>query len=324
METYVIGVVDQILVSETWGYVLPAIVGVWLAFSGKYIKKILANFATWIRLKRLSRHQDHNSMHSAESTPLNPSTVRSRGEHSEDSLVRIYKESGGTVRDLVTAAWSNEYGLAAGTRLCLVLFILVVAFASIGMIVVGVLTSKVKINAAARLASKHCGLWLFDQRAGNEAATRAGIHDLEKETRAGEYAQNCYGTPNTFDSIRCDFFYRRNISFRTDYSYDCPFQSDIICARGQPSVTFETDLVDAGDVGINSPRTNKFSRRTRCAPLNMDYPYIKNTTHNGTTTYYYHYSEKIRKEFRPPQLVEYTHNTSGDPFADGLAPVYEV
>ncbi|KAH8592340.1 hypothetical protein B0O99DRAFT_630324 [Bisporella sp. PMI_857] len=60
-----------------------------------------------------------------------------------------------------------------------------------------------------------------------------------------------------------------------------------------------------------------------CIPLSMEYPYVRNTTHEGLTTYYYYYGERIRREYDPPKSTSYTHNTSGDPF-DSLAPVYEV
>lgn len=309
-------IVYQIVVNETLGYALPAIVGVWLSFSTKYVKRILVSCAIWIRLHW--RQRQVSEAIDTEAEPLNPV---SQG-HSEDVLIKVMKQSGGGVRDLVSATFQNKYKLDWGSRICLAVLATVVMICSVGMIIGGVFTARVKINGAALLDSNHCGLWLFDsENAGTDAATRAGVLNLEKETRAGEYAQNCYGMPTTFDYMRCDFFYRRNISFSTNYSYECPFHSDI-CAQGQQSVTFQTEVVAASEIGVNSKNPHRFRRTMTCTPLSMEYPFIRNETRDGLTTYYYHYGQRIRKGTNPPKSLPYTHNTTGDPF-DMLAPVYD-
>jgi hypothetical protein len=62
-------------------------------------------------------------------------------------------------------------------------------------------------NRAARWDSKYCGVWKFNSSAaGVDAATRHDIYDRQKEARAGEYAQNCYGDGDILKSGRCNLF----------------------------------------------------------------------------------------------------------------------
>jgi hypothetical protein len=183
----------------------------------------------------------------------------------------------------------------------------------------GVYIARIKSsNGPALLGSKECGLWTFDRKLGGEAATRAGIRDLKKETRAAEYAQNCYGIPDMFDAIQCNFLYRSRLPSRpVSYSTECPFQGEI-CGKNQ-IVTFTTETLDASELGINSYPSPKFRRTTSCTPLSMEYPFIQNQTNNGTTTYYYYYGTKPGHD---PQ-VNYTFKTSGNPFGR-LVPAYDV
>jgi hypothetical protein len=234
-----------------------------------------------------------------------------------NELSKVYKDGTG-FREFVEELWYNN-DLTSKHRSFLGLFIFVLSIAMIGFIVIGVYVARIEADGPAILASEKCGLWVFDrQRGGDEAATRAGINDLAKETRAGSYAQNCYGTPDPFDAIQCNFLYRNKLSFSTaQYTTDCPFQTEI-CGQNQ-TVTFITDTVDASELGINSQHSPKFRRRTSCTPLSMDYPFIQNKTINGTTTYYYYYGEKPLHN--PP--VNYTYITTGDPF-DRLAPAYDL
>ena len=143
------------------------------------------------------------------------------------------------------------------------------------------------------------------------------VDDLQKETRAAEYAQNCYGTPDMFNVVQCSLLYRSKLTFSSAiYTTDCPFDNEI-CGQNQ-SVTFTAE-VKASELGINSPHPSKFRRTTKCTPLSMDEKFIKNVTENGTTTYYYYYGEKPNDD--PPR--KYTFNTTGDPF-DSFVPAYEV
>lgn len=316
-------------------YFILALVGVWLSFSAKHLKQILANFALYIHIwwhKRYPGSTDAVPAPEAAATVRTPLLGRSETgrevsgpaarAHSEtkiqaNALAKLYKNGGG-IRDFLHEFCFSQ-DLSGGYRTWLGLFILVMSFLMLGFIYLGIRVASIKANAPVISDSRKCGLWVFDRkRGGDEAATRAGIHDLDKETRAGEYAQNCYGTPDMFEAIQCNYLYRSRLSFsHAEYTTDCPFQNEI-CGQNQ-TVAFITDTIDANELGINSKHSPKFRRRTQCTPLSMEYPFIQNRTENGITTYYYYYGEKPLHD--PP--LNYTYTTSGDPF-DRLAPDYDV
>jgi hypothetical protein len=313
----------QLVMGEGYAYFLPALISVWLGLGLKYVKRIAAYSALFFHLWL---NHPEAVQKPTERSPLlgddaNATTATSLA--AKNALSKIYKESSG-IRDLFYLAWGSKESkvLTRRYRRNLRIYTFLLAGLCVGMIVLGVYSAKIKsIGAAALLEFDHPGLWLFDRsRASREARTRAGVLDLEKETRAGEYAQNCYDTADSFDSIRCDFLYHRSIPFgEPDFTGDCPFDLKIC---GERWVTFRTGEVDASALGINVPATPKFRRNTTCTPLNMDSPYIRNETINGTTSFYYQYGGKRRDGFNNPP-VNYTHNTTGNPF-DLVAPVYDV
>ena len=307
----------------TWGYVLPAFVGIWLGFSAKYLKQILANFALFIHIRAYKRLSDPLGG-PVESTPLlegnvTPTEITKRVQvrKSAKVLSKVYKNGEG-VREFVEELCFNRE-LSQRHRCFLSLFLFIISSVMIAFIITGVYVARIRADGPALLAAEKCGLWVFDrERGGDEAATRAGINDLDKETRAGAYAANCYGESDPFEAIQCNYLYQSRISFSPpQYTTDCPFENEI-CGQNQ-TVTFTTDTVDASELGINSQTSPKFRRRTSCVPLSMEYPYIQNQTQNGTTSYYYYYGEKPLHN--PP--LKYTYTTTGDPF-DRLAPAYDV
>jgi hypothetical protein len=297
----------------TRAYVLLAAVGIWLSFSAKYIKSILANVALHAHILF---HTRRSITDPSELTPL-LSARKAEAKKRANALAKVYKDGGG-FRDFVYVLRYSEE-LSQSYRILLGVFVFVLSCAMIGFYVLGVSAARIQSNGPALLDSQKCGLWVFNRTSGgDEAATRAGIHDLEKETRAAEYAQNCYETPSKFDAIQCNFLYRSKLPFTPpQYSTDCPFQNEI-CSQNQ-TVTFISDDIDANELGINSGSSPQFRRRTSCTPLSMEYPFIQNRTENGTTTYYYYYGGKPLHH--PP--LNYTYTTTGDPF-DRFAPGYDV
>jgi hypothetical protein len=303
--------------TTTWGYVVPAFVGIWLGFSAKYITRILANFALFIHVRYHKLPPDLGGT-LVESTPLLPrSASRAEARQKAKVLADVYKDGIG-FREFVEEFCFNKE-LSQKHRAFLGLFVLTLSAVMIIFIVTGVYVARIQADGPALLTSGKCGLWVFDRkRGGDEAATRAGINDLDKETRAGAYAKSCYGEPDPFEAIQCNYLYQSRLSFSPpQYTTDCPFRNEI-CGQNQ-TVTFTTDTIDASELGINTPNSPTFRRQTSCVPLSMEYPYIQNQTQNGTTTYYYYYGKKPLHD--PP--LNYTYTTTGDPF-DRLAPAYDV
>ena len=309
--------------TATWGYILPALVGVWLGFSAKHLNQILANFALYVHIRH-QRLPPHLGNRPLESTPLlereaSPTTRLNREEAKKqaNALAKIYKDGSGIREFSHELCFNNE--LSRKSRFYLCLFVLLISATMVAFIVLGVYAARIQANGPALLASEKCGLWVFDRkRGGDEAATRAGIHDLEKESRAGAYAQNCYDKSDMFEDIQCNLLYRSRLGFSSArYTTDCPFQSEI-CAQNQ-TVTFTTESIYASELGINNKHSPQFRRRTSCTPLSMEYPFIQNRTENGTTTYYYYYGGKPLHT--PP--LDYTYTTTGEPFYR-FAPAYDV
>jgi hypothetical protein len=301
--------------TKVWGSVLPAFVAFWLGLAMKYIKKIIANITLGMHLWWYKKGYMQQ---------VDPNLAASR-----EPFAKILQEKGVELRDvihallakLLPARHSEEKSISWGYWLYLAAFTGVASFLSIGMVIAGVYSARISTSGPTILLSQKCGVWRFDEtKGGSEGATRAGIHLLKKEVRAGDYAKNCYGPPNAFEDVQCDFLYRRQLPHPTspEYSYTCPFKGDVCKPKAQV-VTFDTELLDASELGINAKKPPKFRRKTTCVPLNMEFPFIRNTTNNGTTSYTYHYGQKNHDGIR----TEYTYNTTGDPF-DRLVPVYDV
>ena len=186
----------------------------------------------------------------------------------------------------------------------------------VGYIVASTFSAKIASDRAGLASSQYCGIWQFDDKAGDEAAERDDLYNYQKEARASQYARTCYNAPNPDDPFSCRIFYNQSIEFDTKTDQPCPFASSELCSGGLYSaVSFDTGLVDASVIGVNAPVTHKFRRTTSCSPLNMSKPYIVSSEGTDNTDYHYYYGRK--------DDIEYTFNTSGRPF-DWLVPVYSV
>ncbi|KAH7081265.1 hypothetical protein BKA63DRAFT_561824 [Paraphoma chrysanthemicola] len=311
-----------ISLKSPWGIVVVAVLGIWLSWNTKYIKKIVGNAALWSRIKTLEKKRSgHTTGGPAELTPLltsrdNPTD--STSNKAADPLAKLLKEKAG-IRDLAVDCLFGQ-DLTNSEKRWLALFTIIVALLATGVIAGGFFAAKVRVDGPAILASDRCGLWLYDSDKRSEAATRARMLDLEKEERAAQFAQDCYGEANAVAS-RCKVLYQPTLSVSDPvYSNNCPFYKDI-CRLNQ-TVTFTTPLIDAKELGFNTPRSPKFRRSTACTPLSMEYPFIQNQTVNGTTTYTYHYGTK-RTGNDGLHTNNHTYTTSGDPW-ERDAPVYDL
>jgi hypothetical protein len=308
---------EQLLsIRSPWGIIIVAIAGIWLTWCTKYIRKILGNCALWIHLQQ--HQQPHGSASHApasEVTPLLSQVPETSVAKDAQILARMFKEKSG-VRDLfVDSLTSNK--LANGDKLRLLVFTVCVALCVLGIMVGGYSLASISLDGPAKLASAKCGLWLFESEKRSGEATRARMLDLAKEERAAQFAEDCYGQSGPIGP-NCKIFYQPTLpSLDASYTNNCPFQNDICLWNS--TVTFGTPVIDAKDLGINSPSTPKFRRSTSCTPLSMEYPYIQNKTENGTTTFTYHYGTR-HGEGAP---LNYTYKTVGDPW-DRNAPVYDV
>jgi hypothetical protein len=205
-------------------------------------------------------------------------------------------------------------------------------------IIVGlVLTDVVAASTFGLLESAKCGLYEYDnEKAGEEEAVKADMLMVGRERRAASYAQDCYDydSKTNTKATNCDFFYNSTIGYRV-LEDKCPFDKTEVCVDGyQPgsAMTFDTGFVDLGVLGINYKSEHKFRRRTTCAPLSADRPFVRHYTNGGTKESGYKYFYGSLYDTRncsddvhapPPVLTDYTMRIAGHPF-DWQAPVYKV
>lgn len=188
----------------------------------------------------------------------------------------------------------------------------------IAQAVAGVFSTKIVSDRAGLSSSQRCGIWQYDDDAGEDEAYRQDLlNNHNKEARASQYARTCYDSGDSSAPFSCNMFYNQSIAYKTLTNQRCPFASPDMCLEGLYSaITFDTGLVDATIIGINAPSTHKLRRKTTCSPLNMSEPYVQSVSSSTNETYHYHYGSK-------KDGTAYTFDTSGRPF-QWLAPVYSV
>ena len=196
--------------------------------------------------------------------------------------------------------WDRSLAVKAIVVITVVIFGLFVAQA-----IAGVFSAKIASDRAGLASSSHCGIWQFDDDAGEEAADRDDLGNYQKEARARQYARTCFNSPDPDSPFACRTFYNQSIKFDTFTHQPCPFPSSLLCSGGLYSaVTFDTGLVDASIIGINAAVTHKFQRTTTCSPLNMSDPYVISDDDDANdTAYRYYYGLK--------DDADCTFNTSG-------------
>lgn len=307
-----------------------ALVGIWLSWTTKYVKKIAANGWLYVHLQR---HPELlNTGRSQNTTPSGQPEIAHDDENAtedtgllrRDSNVSKTKEAKAFadvlienrgIRDLFWHCFSKDVKESNNT-IALLSFTAFVAILAASIIVGAYFLVRIIPDSPVRLSSEKCGLWLFDGEKRSEQATRARMLDLEKEERAAQFAEDCYGRSGFFAS-RCKILHQPTLPVEVTYTNECPFANEM--CRLNRSVSFSTPKIDAKALGINSRLTPRFWRNTTCTPLSMDYPYIQNKTTNGVTTYTYHYgSKQVNGE-----TLDYTYSTVGNPW-DRLAPVYDL
>lgn len=121
--------------------------------------------------------------------------------------------------------------------------------------------------STALSASHPCGVYSLSLNASDSEliADDAGIQ-AGKESRAGQYARDCYDRPQspqagrctfyaqTIDPDRCNFFNNQSLPYNTKTNQDCPFANPDICAQPHMAVEFSTGLLGGNLLGITSPR----------------------------------------------------------------------
>lgn len=135
----------------------------------------------------------------------------------------------------------------------------------------------------------------------------------EKESRAGDYAKDCYTDHVVTDVERCNFFYNQSIGYSME-TVPCPFADISYCRESYNAVRFYTPLVDSEIIGLNADIRPKFRRSTTCVPLSMRPEFVDPYWYNDQLQVDYYWGPINRlDEFTP-----YTFRQFGEPFKWGI------
>ena len=294
----------QILVTEYWSRWMTGIVTVFLTVASPYLFELFV----WLfeRLHQFAtRERNIAGQQGAANQPLlgGQAQVRETVGTPWAAWISLRSLMHGEPKE-----WRRNFLMAVITVILSALFV--------ASVIAGILSAKIASDKIGLTSSKQCGIWEFDEKAGRDATNRADLNNYEKEARASYYAKTCYKSPDESSPFSCGMFYNQSIAFSTKVQQRCPFTSSSMCLGGLYSaVTFDTGLVDASVIGVNSPKTHKFRRFTSCSPLNMSEPYIVRSGSENSTTFKYYYGHKDQ--------INATFQTSGNPF-EWLVPLYSV
>lgn len=300
-------------------------IAVSLTLASPYLLRIILStilcYKYYLYPARISHYRDHESAQHLLSTDTVSTATGGRDSPKHWISALLAQDS----------CWETRH------RFCGSFFFASFLFVFYQSIVGIVLTDDVARSRSALLKSDICGLYEYDsQKSGEEEAVKADVLMVGRERRAAAYAQECYNhDPNTdVKATRCNFFYNSTIGYQV-LQDKCPFHRTDICVDGyQPgsAITFDTDWVNSGILGINEESMHKFRRKTTCAPLSADRPFVQHFTNSGTgeSGYQYFYgslydttncSNEVHAP--PPVLSKYTMRMTGHPF-EWQAPVYKV
>ena len=140
--------------------------------------------------------------------------------------------------------------------------------------VAGAFVTTISANDAALSGSRKCGLWGLKDTANPAAQDADALIQGQKETRAGQYARDCYASQPPSSLDQCLLFREQNVpTSDMRVGQQCPFVNEKYCSgTGATAVRFTTGLVGATRIGVNAADTPRFNRTTICVPLNMEDP----------------------------------------------------
>ena len=122
-----------------------------------------------------------------------------------------------------------------------------------------VLSSNIIGDTIALVASQQCGSLCYSDG-----------------TKAFDYSRQCYNAKSGKDG--CTSFLNQSITFKESSKKSCPFAEEICAFKNVSAVIFDTGLVDAKLLGINSATQLQFRRRSACLPLKADGKHLRSIT----------------------------------------------
>ena len=139
-----------------------------------------------------------------------------------------------------------------GLVFCLAVFI--------GLVAGPTAVSAIQLDGIALSTSPACGVWMHPNQ------TRRMLYVwTQAEEQSAAYYRNCYEA-NSSTRV-CNIFANNDpLSITTD-SQVCPFQEDMCLLGPSSAITFDTGMVSAKTLGVNSKNQAYYQRRSTCAPV---------------------------------------------------------
>lgn len=275
-------------VNDSWNTVISLAIGILFGLVQPSIERIVAHLLAYICYKLPSsyRAEQDEDEDPDESTPLRSSSQRSRierGSLSKSRHRRCTRANAAKVVSLVT----------------------VVAF-----IIAGTFVTRFSIEGTALSASKRCGAWGLKDDANNAALDEDALVQGEKETRAGQYARDCYSAHSSSRLNRCSVFKEALIpTSQLSMNQQCPFVDQTYCpGDSYTAVKFSTGIVDATHIGVNRNRAPKFNRTTICTPFDLNAGFVQHLDRRGE------YGYELGPVTGDKYQSQYTFHQLGDPW----------
>ena len=177
--------------------------------------------------------------------------------------------------------------------------------------IAGTFVTILPTGKVALSGSQKCGLWGLRDNALPGAQDEDALLQGQRETRAGQYARNCYGPQSATSLDQCLTFSEPYIpTLRVERQQQCPFQNETYCTgHGFSAVKFTTGLVDARFTGVNAADPPKFNRTMMCVPLNIDQGFVEKTSDQAG-----HWGYNLGPVSSDEYTSNYTFRQYGDPF----------
>ena len=152
----------------------------------------------------------------------------------------------------------------------------IIASISLSALFVGIFVAESSANVlSANIVSDTTAL------VSSPKCTLDSSHRFSLSDAALSYSQQCYHASLGADG--CNSFYNQSIGYKEKDEDVCPFAGQA-CIKGTNSaLTFNTGLVDASTIGVNSATVFQLRRRTTCAPLRFDNDLLRFTRRDEST-----------------------------------------
>lgn len=191
--------------------------------------------------------------------------------HQQQAVLRNSTSDLATSRQLLLLAWAWRHRAHRPfVRNLSLIFLALFHFTLFGF--AGIFSSKIiQAGQEVLIRSPFCGtLNSLYVRSLDGLSTRIEFQSkMQRDAQLSQqYIRSCYNKSETSSS--CEVFKKKQLSWQTNLTDVCPFDSSV-CLNQSQTITHDTGLLDShNDLGLNAKESDRVSyrRTTACTPLN--------------------------------------------------------